>query len=234
MTSFDKYEVSGAYHWRECDPKSPIFNPPLVARYRLVLSRAHGERALDLGAGDGYLTARLAEQCGTVTGLEYEEAGVAAAAKMLADVPNAEIRQGSAYQIPFPDDSFDVVTMADVIEHLESPEAAVAEMARVARPGSATYVTTPQWRPDRIWDERHVKEYRPDEFKALMETGFGSVEMVYAWSQRWSDLYRTKIGWRALRFFGRRGFNPFATESETPEGFCQMLAIARNPKRSQT
>lgn len=230
MTSFDKYDTAGAYHWRECDPRSPVFNPPLVARYGLILSRARGGRALDVGAGDGYLTARLAERCDSVTGLEYERAGVAAAKEMLAGIPNASVEHGSAYEIPFEDNSFDVITMADVIEHLENPEAAVAEIARVAAPASVTYVTTPQWRPDRVWDPRHVKEYTPDEFKALVRRGFKTVEMVYAWPRRWSALYRTRVGWRALRFAGRRGFNPFTMESEAPEGFCQMMAIGREPR----
>ncbi|QYJ00067.1 class I SAM-dependent methyltransferase [Thalassovita mediterranea] len=229
MTKFDKYDEGGAYHWRECDRRSSVFNPPLAARYEMVLSRAAGVRALDVGAGDGYLTARLTENCEDVIGLEYEDAGVASATEMLAGFPNASVLKGSAYEIPFENNSFDVVTMADVIEHLEAPEAAVVEMARVAKPNSATFVTTPQWRADRVWDVRHVKEYTPEELKELMERAFRNVEMVYAWPQRWSDFYRTKIGWRALRLAGRYGFNPFKTESASPSGFCQMLAIGRDP-----
>ena len=230
MTKFDKYDDGGAYHWRECDRRSPYFNPPLLARYSMVLTRAQGIRALDVGAGDGYLTARLAEKCESVIGLEYEAAGVAVANKMLADISNAFVQHGSAYEMPFEDGSFDVITMADVIEHLDAPEQAVLEMARVAAPGSVNYVTTPQWRPDRVWDKRHVKEYTPSELKQLMEVGFNSVEMVYAWPRHWSDFYRTKIGWRALRLAGKMGFNPFTSESSLPEGYCQMLAIARSPK----
>ncbi|WP_415177814.1 methyltransferase domain-containing protein [Parasphingorhabdus sp.] len=230
MTKFDKYDDNGAYHWRECDRRSPVYNPPLVARYGLILDRARGACALDVGAGDGYLTARLAENCENVIGLEYETAGVAAANKMLAIIPNARVQQGSAYAMPFKDDSYDVITMADVIEHLDAPEQAVLEMARVAAPESETYVTTPQWRPDRVWDKRHVKEYTPSELKQLMEVGFNSVEMVYAWPRRWSDFYRTKIGWRALRLAGKMGFNPFTSESSLPNGYCQMLAIARSPR----
>lgn len=230
MTKFDKYDDHGAYHWRECDRLSPVYNPPLVARYGMVLSRARGGRALDVGAGDGYLTARLADYCESVIGLEYECAGVAAANEMLADIPNANMQQGSAYEMPSEDDIFDVITMADVIEHLDAPEQAVLEMAWVAAPGSATYVTTPQWRPDRVWDKRHVREYTPSELQQLMGLGLNSVEMVYAWPRRWSDFYRTRLGWRAMRLAGKLGFNPFTSESTLPVGYCQMLAIARFPK----
>lgn len=227
--TFDKYQINGGYHWRECDRRSRDFNPALVARYAMILSRVGGGRALDVGAGDGYLTARLAERCSHVVGIEYEETGVAVARTMLAKFRNAEVRPGSAYELPFPANSFDVVTMADVIEHLEDPEKAVAEMARVASPDSVTYVTTPQWRLDRVWDSRHVKEYRAEEFVALMRTGFRRVDMVYAWPRAISDLYRTRVGWRLLRFAGRCGVNPFVREGTTPAGFCQMMAVCRDP-----
>lgn len=232
IATFDKYDLAGAYHWRECDPEGRAFNPALVARYEMVLSRAAGARALDIGAGDGYLTARLAERCGTVVGLEYEATGVALARQMLEDVPNATVEQGSTYKMSFPDDSFDVIVMADVIEHLDDPEGAICEMARVAQAGSSTYVTTPQWRPDRIWDHRHVKEFRPEELADLMATAYDHVEMVYTWPQRWSDIYHTRLGWHLLRFGARRGINPFLKESTTPEAFCQMMAIGRDPKPS--
>lgn len=228
---FDKYEAAGAYHWRECDPSSPAFNPPLVARYNLILSRARGGRALDVGAGDGYLTARLAEHCDKVIGVEYEDAGIAAAQEMLRGSPNASVVKGSAYDLQFPDASFDLVAMADVIEHLDSPELAVSEMARVAADDAIVLITTPHWRSDRTWDPRHVKEYTAAEFSALVGVGFREVELVFAWPRFWSDLYRTRLGWRGLRWAGRAGFNPFMSEGESADGFCQMLAVARKPIR---
>lgn len=229
--SFDKYESGGAYHWRECDPTSPGYNPALVARYKMILDRVAGGSVLDVGAGDGYLTARLAERCSSVIGIESDPHGLAQADAMLDAIPNAEIRAGSATCLEFAAASFDSVAMADVIEHLDEPEAAVREMARVVRDTGTVYVTTPQWRPDRVWDVRHVKEYRPDELDGLMRSSFGEVELVFAWPLFWSNLYRTKIGWRALRWAARRGFNPFARESDSADGYGQMLAVARRPIR---
>lgn len=228
---FDKYELTGAYHWRECDRSSSVFNPPLVARYGMITARAVGAHALDIGAGDGYLTAQLAKRCAKVTGLEYDAAGVQLAAKMLANIENAGVSQGSAYKLPYADRSFDVLTMADVIEHLDTPECAVREMARVAKCEATTFVTTPQKRADRVWDTRHVKEYTAGELASLLEIGFAKVELVFAWPRFWSDFYNTRIGWRVLRWSGRMGFNPFRQESADPEGYCQILAIAREPRR---
>lgn len=224
---FDKYVTMGAYHWRECDRRSPNYNPPLVARYEMVLSRVPHGRVLDVGAGDGYLTGRLAERCREVVGLEYEPSGVELARAMLVDRPNATVEQGDAYRIPFADGAFDAVVMADVIEHLDRPSDAVAEIARVLTAQGVALVTTPHWRPDRTWDVRHVKEFTAEELKLLLSKHFDSVDLVFAWPRIWSDLYRTRVGWRLLRLLGRAGVNPFRAESEDPEGFCQILAICR-------
>jgi SAM-dependent methyltransferase len=229
-TVFDKYEVMGAYHWRECDRGSKVFNPPLAARYEMVTRRAPPGRVLDLGAGDGYLSGQLAMRCTEVVALEYEPSGVALASQMLADRSNVTVRQGDAYNVPFDNRTFDAVIMADVIEHLDNPDRAVAEMSRVVAADGVVLVTTPHWRSDRIWDERHIKEYTAQELRDLMRQGFESVELVFSWPRRWSDFYRTRIGWRLLRLAGRMGFNPFAIESDRAEGFCQILAICHRPR----
>jgi len=228
---FDKYEKMGAYHWRECDRGSSVYNPPLVARYKMILDRIPNGRVVDLGAGDGYLAGQLAARCAQVSALEYEPSGVELATAMLADLKNVTVQQGDAYNVPFPDRSFDAIVMADVIEHLHEPERAVREMARIAAVDGVAFVTTPQWSADRPIGADHVTEYTPDEFTALMGKGFESVELAFSWPDRWSSLYRTRVGWRLLRLAGRLGFNPFVTESLKPEGFGQMLAICRGPRK---
>jgi SAM-dependent methyltransferase len=124
--------------------------------------------------------------------------------------------------------------MADVIEHLEDPDRAVAEMARVVADDGAVLVTTPQWRSDRVWDERHVMEYTAEELRDRMERQFGEVTLKFGWPRVWSDLYRTRVGWRLLRMAGRWGFNPFLAEHDSAEGHCQMLAICRRPLRARS
>lgn len=229
-TQFDKYELMGAYHWQECDRGSKHFNPPLAARYDMIVKRVNAGSALDVGAGDGYLAGLLAQKCDLVTAIEYETAGVQLARKMLAGFGNVDVMQGDTYDLPFADNKFDWVLMADVIEHLERPQDAVDEMSRVVSKEGIVYITTPQWRPDRIWDKRHVQEFRPEEFRDLLIANFESVELRFAWPRFWSDLYRTRLGWRLLKLFGRAGFNPFARESVQPVGYCQMLAICRRPR----
>jgi SAM-dependent methyltransferase len=66
---------------------------------------------------------------------------------------------GDALSLPFPTSSFDRVIAAEVLEHIPDDRGAMAELARVLRPGGTMAVTVPRWGPELItWaisDEYH-------------------------------------------------------------------------------
>lgn len=99
-------------------------------------------RILDAGCGSGRNMVELAH-FGTVTGVELSQTSVALA--LARDV--GEVIAGSALEMPFADDSFDLAVTLDVIEHLEDDLAALRELRRVVAPGGALLVTVPayQW-----------------------------------------------------------------------------------------
>lgn len=230
---FSKYDETGAYHWKECDPRSRTYNPPLVARYTSVTRRIPpGLRILDLGCGDGYLMHLLSPQAATVTGIDPEPTAVQLASRMLHEHANCSVSGGSCYDLPFADGAFDVVVMADVIEHLTDDSACLREAARVLAPGGQVIITTPRRRPDRPQDPNHVREYSAAELRTRCEETFEDVRMTCLWPVRWSRLYRTKIGWRVLREVGRYVWNPFLREGNDPEKFAQLLAVCRLPRQS--
>src|SRR5690606_10990063 len=51
-------------------------------------------------------------------------------------------QQADAYRLPFPEQSFDVVTNLDFLEHVEDPQAIIAECARVLKPGGLFFFHT--------------------------------------------------------------------------------------------
>src|SRR6266540_1746871 len=83
-----------------------------------------GERALDVGAGPGFLVAEMAEQVGPnghVTGLDISDSMVALAQRRCAKEPiksRTTIVKGDATALPFPDASFDVAVSAQVYEYV--------------------------------------------------------------------------------------------------------------------
>jgi len=228
---FDKYDDRGAYHWEECDPTCKSFNPPLVARYEVLARQVRGaNRILDIGSGDGYLTALLCRHGAFVTGVEQEPEAVALARTMLSSTPLSSVVRGSCYKLPIASSTCDAAALADVIEHLEQPGLALGEVARVLTPEGKLVLTTPKWRPDRIWDSHHVQEFKPDELMACLREHFEHVELRFFWPIRWSNFYSSKVGWRALKVYARHFSNPFVATGLDDRRFGQILAVCRAPK----
>ena len=91
---------------------------------------------LDLGCGPGTITAGLARRVGRVVGLDASVEMVDAAENHAADcgIDNAAFEVGSAYDLPFSDDSFDVVYAHQVFQHLSQPVEALREVRRILKP----------------------------------------------------------------------------------------------------
>ena len=121
-----------------------------------------GGRVLEAGSGTGRLVSHLAlEREVRGVGLDYSwQANLGAAQSARAVGARTTFVSGDLVHLPFPSDDFDLVFSDSVIEHLADPLAAVAEMARVVRPGGHVIVTTPnRLRPDG-WDLYKLR-YRP-------------------------------------------------------------------------
>jgi ubiquinone/menaquinone biosynthesis C-methylase UbiE len=107
------------------------------------LAQPKGLRWLDVGCGNGAFTELLVARCAPaeVQGLDPSESQIAYA-RTRPGMGLAQFRQGDAQALPFADGSFDAAAMALVISFLPDPAKAVAEMARVVRPGGwlATYM----------------------------------------------------------------------------------------------
>jgi demethylmenaquinone methyltransferase/2-methoxy-6-polyprenyl-1,4-benzoquinol methylase len=93
-----------------------------------------GARALDLCCGTGDLALALARRGADATGLDFSAPMLEIAGRRKRG-PNPVFIQGDALQIPFPDRSFDIVTMGYGLRNLAGWEAGLAEMQRVAKPG---------------------------------------------------------------------------------------------------
>ena len=99
------------------------------------ITRARGDRVMDLGCGTGALTAQVLEQDPRrqVTGLDLSEQMLAQARARLGD--RGKLIQGDSECLPFPDGSFDVVYCCDSFHHYPNPRAVLAQFARVLQPG---------------------------------------------------------------------------------------------------
>lgn len=109
-------------------------------------------RALDVGCGTGALAQRLAAAGYDVTGIDPSRGMLDVAAER---APQVTTRQASATDLPFDDDSFDLVYSVATFHHIAAADAvraALREIARVARPGGTIVIwdhnpRNPYWGP---------------------------------------------------------------------------------------
>ena len=129
-----------------------------------------GDRLLDLGAGAGRHAFEAMRRGALVTALDADQAEVKDVSWMMKGLPaeDAQVAAGggrgaalvgNALSLPFPDQAFDRVIAAEVLEHIPGDRPAIAELSRVLRPGGTMAVTVPRWWPELVtWalsDEYH-------------------------------------------------------------------------------
>lgn len=165
-----------------------------MARWSRALRWLPGDaqRVLDDGCAFGFATRRLARRFPEVCGNDLDPGYVARARRA---VPGADIRLAPAAALPWPDGHVDAAVCLDVLEHVPDPAAAVAELARVVRPGGTVVVSVPHrgllGRADSLnvyqrilprrtpptddpsWRVRpHHRHFSVDELRALLEPCF--------------------------------------------------------------
>jgi 2-polyprenyl-3-methyl-5-hydroxy-6-metoxy-1,4-benzoquinol methylase len=87
---------------------------------------------LDAGCGEGFTMNKLLENnlAKKIEGIEYSNESVNFGKKLF---PNLVIKQANIYELPYKDNSFDLMMCTEVLEHLEKPTKALEEMLRVSK-----------------------------------------------------------------------------------------------------
>jgi SAM-dependent methyltransferase len=137
----------------------PGYSPDVVDAIRRALDLPGGARVADVGAGTGKLTRALVAGGFDVVAVE-PLAGLRA--RLRAEVPGIEPLDGTAEALPLADASVDAVVCADAFHWFDGPRA-VAEFARVIRPGGALALL---WNLEGEWDD--PPSWQP-ELQALVE-----------------------------------------------------------------
>ena len=124
----------------------------------------------------------------------------------------AEFLKGSAYSLPFPNDTFDLVVCSEVLEHLHEYDDAVKEIYRVLKPRGKFYASVPASWPEkicwflskdyqnqpgghlRIFDQKKlIHQIEESGFKFLASEKFHAIHSPYCWLRCFFGILRTQI-----------------------------------------
>lgn len=141
----------------------------------------HAKRCLDVGCSAGYVLA-----AGDSLGLVPTGIDIAAYTAKLAKERGYDSATASLTELPFRDESFDIITAKHTLEHVDVPKRGLSELARVLKPGGVVLVVVPDaqyWRvsaaprsgkyfvPDRLGWQHHVYYDIPSLGRGLRDAG---------------------------------------------------------------
>ena len=138
----------------------------------------------DLGCGDGYLTVEASRFAKKVIAVDRSEAALARAREMAKRrrLTNVEWKRGELEKLPLKDASVDVALLSQALHHASNPEKALAEAARVVKPGGRVLLLElrghqEQWVRERLGDK--WLGFDDDQLKKLLEdAGLGGVKVT--------------------------------------------------------
>ncbi|MEW6028073.1 MAG: class I SAM-dependent methyltransferase [Chloroflexota bacterium] len=154
-----------------------------------MLARRYGKRGarlLEVGSGLGHLVGQLEDTFQTY-GMDLNHWAVK---KSKAVIQTTSLQTASAQALPFADDSFNVVIIKHIVEHLPDPARAIREIGRVTEPGGILILATPNlssllkpWKGDK-WigyqDPTHISLKPPEEWLSLIRAAGFSLRRAFA------------------------------------------------------
>ncbi|HEX5029479.1 MAG TPA: methyltransferase domain-containing protein [Gaiellaceae bacterium] len=166
----ERYE---RHHRERRDDGDFVFVPERIPL--LVAAVGSGKRVLDLGCRSGALTRHFLEG-NSVVGLDVDAAALDKAAALGIEPVQATVEE----PLPFDDASFDAVVAGELFEHLQFPDALVAEIRRVLRSGGVLAGSVPNafrvqsrlrfllGRPPED-DPTHLRMFSPGSIRELLD-----------------------------------------------------------------
>lgn len=160
-------------------------------RHFFNLVHGNGGRLLDIGCSTGAFMAAASDRGWKPEGIDVSKEAV----EVAREATGAVVHTGTLQSCNFPDDTFEVVSSWEVLEHVTDPIAFAKEVYRVLKPGGYWTISTPNWRSR--WERATTEVSRRPPFhvtywnaktlgRLLRETGFEVIatrEKPFAWQE---------------------------------------------------
>lgn len=166
------------------EENEPEFVAQHLSAYAFIRPQLAGTRVLEVGFGDGYGAAYLADGAKEVMGVDII-AGNVPRAQAKYSKPNLSFRHFDGMHLPFPDETFDAAVSCQVIEHVPETQlgAWLSEVKRILKPAGTFFVSTLNLdqakKPGKPYRKLiyHEKEFTAPELEALLKQVFPTVTL---------------------------------------------------------
>ena len=213
--------------------------------YRWIAARCGGLTVVDMACGEGYGSAVLAERAADVVGVDANPEAHEHARLRYA---RPRLRFERSLIEDFQDGApWDAIVFLQTVEHVEQPQPLLERFASLLAPGGVAYVSTPNRltlaapgaaKSGNPW---HVREYTPQEYRAVLEPCFSRVDLLGVYHARKLRAHELalRLGWdrahAALRltrpFYDRFvpaiGERDFAVRTGKLDRALDLLAVCR-------
>ena len=194
---------SGPLGWVSSHWTMPRLHSQLYKVMDRELALQPDDELLEVACGSAFFLEKYAGHVGRVAGLDLSDVQIDLARQRLADriaAGTAEIVQGDAGTLPWPDETFSVVTVMGSFECFPEPEKVLAELYRVLRRGGRAVMNIGEWvepgtQTHRMLDALWV--WSEDDVRRMVEqAGFTDVAMSYASTavNRLDDVISKRMG----------------------------------------
>ena len=150
-------------------------------RYALCLKLSKNKTVLDIASGEGYGAFILSKDAKTVIGVDIDHESIKHSQQKYHHIENLKFLLGDCTAIPLPDNSVDVVTSFETIEHHDKHEEMILEIKRVLNDEGKLIISSPN---RLIYSDEpnysnpyHVKELYYEEFVSLLSRHFNKIDL---------------------------------------------------------
>jgi len=155
------------------------------------------DRVLDVATGTAHTALAFAPQVAHVMATDITPEMMAQGERLRAErgIENVEFRVADAHALPFENGAFDIVTCRRAAHHFVAVAKALREMGRVLRPGGRLIIDDRSVpaddfadatlnRLDWLHDHSHVRQYRPSEWRRMMQEARCSMEVIESYTKQ--------------------------------------------------
>jgi ubiquinone/menaquinone biosynthesis C-methylase UbiE len=209
-----------------------------------ALGLGDGERILDVGVGTGHMAFDMAKATtghNEIVGIDISDDMLNTCRDRCADLPNVSFEMADLYDLPFNEESFDVVLSVQVFEYLEDVQKALLELHRVLKPGGRLVLRDADWgtliwesgNPGRmrhmldIWDQHLADPFSPRTLVAQVDNaGFANCS-VRAFVTVETDYDVTQTNYYIARFVAPYAISQGADERDVADWLADLDAQAK-------